>query len=91
MEKVKVIETNLSIGELGEIKDHQSRIIEVDSWDEYSEEIKQAKTVDRNGTMFGVSIPKQAKIENLKVDNKHLSCDVYLYNNTLIKKLAYLI
>ena len=40
----KVIETNLSI-EDNNIVDHQSRVIEVDSWDEYINEIKEAKCI----------------------------------------------
>ena len=32
---VKIIETNLSLDKTGTIRDHQSRIIEVQDWDIY--------------------------------------------------------
>lgn len=62
---VKVIETNLSIGNNNEILDHQSRIIEVDTWDEFVNEIKEGKSVDRIGTLWGLTLPRQGKVENL--------------------------
>jgi hypothetical protein len=88
---VRVIETNLSMmswdGE--EIADHQSRVIEVDSWQDFINEIKDGKSVDRIGTLWGLTLPRACKIENLKYDDFHLSCDVY--TDIKQKKLAYLI
>lgn len=89
-----VIETNLSIDDKGNIADHQSRIIEVDSWDSYIEEIKLGITkyrISYLGNLGGSSLPRYFKIENLVYDELHLSCDVWNYANMLSKKLAYLV
>jgi hypothetical protein len=86
---VRIIETNLSIGNENEIIDHQSRVIEVDSWDKFVNEIKDSKSIDRQGTLWGLTLPRQCRIENLKYDDFHLSCDVYTDKKQ--KKLAYLI
>lgn len=90
---VKVIETNLSIdGNL--IKDHQSRVMEVESWESFVNEIKEKKTTIRNsclGNLSGCTIPRESKIENLIYDEVHLSCDVYNFVGNKTKKLAYLI
>lgn len=88
---VKVIETNLSLQADDSIIDHQSRVIEVGSWDEYVNEIKEGETINRDGTMYGVSIPRESRIKNFKSDDFHLSCDIYNYANKKTKKLAYLI
>ena len=91
---VKVIETNLSIDGNDNIKDHQSRVIEVKSWEDYIAEIKNCKTVTRVsyiGIMYGCTIPRSATIENLISDEIHLLCDVYNYMKSKTKKLAYLI
>jgi len=90
---VKIIETNLALDESGEIVDHQSRVIEMDSWDSYINEIKNMESVYRHsilGSLHGVTLLKHARIENLLHDDYHLSCDVYNRFNTA-KKLAYLI
>lgn len=84
-----VIETNISYDNLGNFRDHQSRVIKVKSWDTYTEEIVRGVTKNYNGTLLGCNIPYQSKIENLKYDNKHLSCDIYSWKNEFIKKLAY--
>lgn len=90
---VKVIETNLSMnGDI--VMDHQSRIIEVDSWDSYVDEFKHIKPVSRNsilGSLHGYSLPSQSKVENLIYDECHLSCDIYNRIDVKTKKLAYLI
>jgi len=91
---VKVIETNLSIDGNDNIKDHQSRVIEVESWDGYIEEIRNRETITREaciGGMYGCTIPRSATIENLISDEIHLLCDVYNYMKSKTKKLAYLI
>jgi hypothetical protein len=88
---VKIIETNLSIGNNNEIFDHQSRVIEVESWDDFVNEIKEGKSIDRKGTLWGLTLPRQCRVENLKFDEKHLSCDVNRNNNLISRKLAYLI
>ncbi|MEI2465116.1 hypothetical protein [Niallia taxi] len=92
---VKIIETNLSImdwdGEV--IADHQSRVIEVSSWQDFIVEIKEAKTVERPsviGSMHGNSVPRECRVDNLQYDEKHLSCDIIYGNGVKSKKLAYL-
>lgn len=87
----RVIETNLSINDVDEIIDHQARIIEVNSWEEFVAEIKEGKTVTRNGTMYGVSVPKQSRIANFKADDFHLSYDIYNYIGKKTKRFAYLV
>jgi hypothetical protein len=89
---IKIIETNLSMdGDI--IKDHQSRVIEVESWDEYLDEIKEYKCVSRLDMFYnlnGCTLPKNCRIDKLVYDDFHLSCDVYsFYNNMKTKKLAY--
>lgn len=91
---MRVIETNLSIGNYDEIIDHQSRVIEVESWESYIEEIKCAESVNRSaimGGMYGLSVPKYSRIENFVSDDIHLSCDIYNYKEDKTKKLAYLV
>ena len=68
---IKVIETNLSLDENENILDHQSRVIEVESWDSFIEEIKNGETICRKsilGCLDGCSIPKKSKVENLIYD-----------------------
>lgn len=83
-----VIETSISYDENKQIADHQSRIIEVDNWESYIAEFIENKSVNRNGTLYGNTITRMAKVIDLKFDDKHLSCE--LDNGfTLIKKLSY--
>lgn len=91
VDMIKVIETNLSLHLNDEIIDHQSRVIEVESWEEFVSEIKEGRTVNRDGTMYGTSVPRQSRIENFKSDDFHLSCDIYNYADIKTKKFAYLI
>ena len=89
---IKVIETNLSLDYDDNIIDHQSRVIQVESWDSFINEIKESKTIIRNsvlGCLSGCTIPKQSKVVNLKYDDKQLSCDVYNYIGMKTKKLVY--
>lgn len=94
---VYVIETNLSIpNHNGVIVDHQSRIIEADSWDSYIEEFKTGKSINKRslgGCGNGATIPYGIFIiKDLEYDEFHLSADIYYENGTLhSKKLAYLI
>jgi hypothetical protein len=91
---VKVIETNLSLNENNnEIMDYQSRVIEVDTWSSFIDEIKNGKTVDRQsivGHLWGVSVSRKSIVKNVKYDDFHLSCDIYNYAGQKSKKLAYL-
>lgn len=89
---VKVIETNLSLKQGCDVKDHQSRVIEVESWDTYLEEIKVGECVTRMsclGDMYGCSIPKKCRVFNFVYDDTHASCEVILWDGTITKKLMY--
>jgi len=95
---IKIIETNLSIFTHQDgceiIKDHQSRVIEVEFWEDYINEIKLAKSVSRNsiiGNLHGNTIPHDSKVENLVYDDFHLNCDVINRYGIMSKKLAYMI
>ena len=89
---IKVIETNLSIDGENTFKDHQSRVIEVESWENYIEEIRTSKTVVRNsilGNLCGATILHNAKVENLIYDDFHLDCDIVNGLGIKSKKLAF--
>ena len=91
---ILVIETNLSLDKEDNIKDYQSRVIEIESWDDFINEVKEAKCIIRSaylGGMYGNTIPRSAKVENLIYDDFHLTCDVYNYAGQKTKKLAYII
>lgn len=91
----EVIETNISFSYIKEnpefyinIKDHQSRIVEIPDWesyvsfysDIYNEELRK---------LYPYTLPVWAAILNLKHDGHHLSC---IINNGkfLTYRLAYL-
>lgn len=42
------------------------------------------------GSMHGNSVPRECRVDNLKYDEKHLSCDIIYGNGVKSKKLAYL-
>ena len=74
---------------IGTIENHQSRIIEADSWKDYCKSFE-----EYNGdsiefkiltSMTGETIPKGENIYNLEYDDYHLSCNV-----SGMKKLAYI-
>ena len=89
----KIIETNISMKD-GQVYDHQSRVVEADSWDEYIEMYEEydGSPIDRFKTisdMIGNSIPRDVEILNLKYDEKHLACDFKYKDGWIEKKLAY--
>jgi hypothetical protein len=89
-----VIETNISLDENNNFIDHQSRVVEVDSWDDLVQEVINKKPVIRKaylGIMYGVIIPRNCTIENLVYNDYHLSCDITTYNGFKSKKLLYLV
>ena len=89
---IAIIETNLSIDTTNTIKDFQSRVIEVESWNNYIQEIKECRTIERSsvlGNLYGVSISRESKVENLFYDDVHLSCDVINRFGFRTKKLVY--
>lgn len=75
---VEIIETNLSgpvnINEESiQIIDHQSRIINADSWEQYvSFYLNPENEILRE--KFPRTLSKQGRIYNLKTDDFHLSC-----------------
>ena len=90
----RIIETNLSIDDKGNIADHQSRIIQVESWESYIEEIKSGETKYRMsylGNLHGCSLPKFCRVDNLAFDDFHMSCDVCNSQNALSKKFSFLV
>lgn len=83
-----IIETTISYDENKRIEDHQSRIVEVDSWEGYVLEIENNKNKDyHKATISGCTFPKFSKIYNVTHDENHLSCDVIGAVHTY-KKLA---
>jgi len=90
---IKIIETNLSLDNNDNIVDHQSRVVEIENWNDYIKEIKECKSVFRNsilGCLSGYTIStKQLNVENIKYDDFHLSYDIYNSIGMKTKKLAY--
>ena len=89
----KIIETNISMKD-GQVYDHQSRVVEADSWDEYIEMYEEYDGLPIDSfkaisEMIGNSIPKDVEILNLKYDEKHLTCDFKHKDGWIEKKLAY--
>ena len=89
----KIIETNISMKD-GQVYDHQSRVVEADSWDEYTKMYEEydGSPIDRFkaiSEMIGNSIPKDVEILNLKYDEQHLTCDFKHKDGWIEKKLAY--
>lgn len=94
MEIAKVIETNLAIQDDNTIIDHQSRVIEVSSWDEYVAEIESKTPIYREsyiGNMHGSSISKDIIVYEFRSDEQHLTCSFVNSLGETMMKLAYLI
>jgi hypothetical protein len=75
---IKVIETNISVDDQGISRDHQSRVVEFEKWEDVIDEFKSETSVNRRdllGTLQGNTIPLNAIVEDLKYDDFHLSCD----------------
>lgn len=98
---MKIAETNI-IYEGSTFHDHQSRVLEIPSWEEYCDLYKNyngeavrdedIKYKDVYGTLLrGCQLPKNATIVNLKVDDFHLTCDMDLWDGTPHYKLAYVL
>ncbi len=94
---IKIIETNLMYKD-DKIVDHQSRIIEYESWDKYVKiftEYNPDKTPENIkpllGYMMGGAIHKNATIEKLEYDEFHLRCCITNFANQMSVKLAYMI
>jgi len=91
---INIIETNISTDGNIRMVDFQSRIIEVDSWDSYVNEIGNGDSVSRRasvGWQDGYSILPGCRIENFSYNDHTLKCDVYNRDGLHSKKLAYLV
>ena len=89
---IQVIETNLSIDKDDTIRDHQSRIIEVEDWDTYCkafEKYNGEAVYFKSKTMRGYSILSDCTMTDLIYDDIHLSCMVLHPSGFITKKLAY--
>jgi len=83
---IMVIETNIYD------QDFQSRVIEVESWESYVEEIKNKIAIKRSsviGHCYGISIPKECIISDLVVTNYKLSCIITTVTHKEIRHLVY--
>lgn len=84
-----VIETNISYENgIKEFCDHQSRIVIVESWEDYINTYINQESVFYQGTMGGRNFSQISKVSDLEYDDFHLSCDI---DNGfwITKKLAY--
>ena len=89
---IKVSETNISIDNLGNYRDCQSRVIEVSSWEEYIDEIKTKKRVERKcivGNLFGISVPIVCDIDIHMKSDKAFIATVTNYAGMKTLKTAY--
>lgn len=92
----KVIETNISFDSLGgELipKDTQSRVVEVENWDKYVEEIREQHQIHRKciiGHLVGVSFPKGATMKTFNANDERLICTFCTYDGKFMMKTAYL-
>ena len=91
-----IIETNVSMKD-GIAIDHQSRVVEAKSWDDYIEYYKQNLEPDREHSKFesltgllGDSLPRYGAIIESTYDDFHLSCDQINRHGMITLKLAYL-
>lgn len=76
---IQVIETNIAIDSNNIIRDHQSRIVEVDSWETYCkayEEYDGKSIAFYSKGMPGNTIQSNCKILDLIYDEIHLSCKI---------------
>ncbi len=94
---MQVIETNISSDFEWCIRDYQSRVIEVPSWQEYIDLFTNydgtvnGKDYKTSSHMYGSVLPSNCKIMNLKYDTYHLSCKLVSFDETYTMKLAYLV
>lgn len=94
---MKIVETNISYSS-DRLEDHQTRIIEVPSWNEYCDLFRNYNG-DCNGrdykcvfsSLLGCVMPKNTKILDLRIDDSHLTCHFQLWNGIKEYKLAYVI
>lgn len=91
---VKIIETNTTLQEDNTLIDFQSIVIEIDSWNDFVDEIKKRKSVSRMasiGSLHGVTLPSEVEVLDEKCDHQHLSVTFRNPMGIKMMKLAYLI
>lgn len=90
---MEVIETNISMDFNNIIRDHQSRIVEVNSWETYC---KAYEKYDGEGITFyskgmpGNTIQSNCKILDLIYDKVHLFCVIEHPKGFIDIRLAYI-
>jgi hypothetical protein len=88
---INVIETNILYKD-GEISDTQSRVIHVESWDSYVDELKLKDSKDRNGkyvnNLFGSSLPRYFEYSSFKFDDHKVVLELILFDETKVLKIA---
>lgn len=92
-ETVKVIETNISMKN-GDIFDHQSRVVEVNSWEDYCKTFEEYDGsaigwFNSITSIVGNSIPKDVIILNLTYNDHNLTCEFKHRDGWIGKKLSY--
>lgn len=96
-----IVETNISYSFAG-IEDHQSRVIEILSWEEYCDLYRNytgkairdmdVKFKDVYNTLInGCLLPRDADILCLTVNDINLTCNFKLWNGNRQYKLAYIL
>lgn len=94
---MKIVETNISYSFAG-LEDHQSRVLEIPSWNEYCD-LFRSYNGEHNGDnykcvfnqMTGCVMPNNAEILYLKINDTRLTCNMKLYNECRQYKLAYIL
>lgn len=88
---INVIETNILYKD-GEISDTQSRVIHVESWDEYVKELETGDTKYRTGkyvnSMVGHSLPRFFNLLSFKADDHKVVIELVLFDGTKVLKIA---
>jgi len=88
---INVIETNILYKD-GEISDTQSRVIHVESWDSYVDELKLKNSEYRNGkyvnSLSGHSVPRFFKYLRFKTDDHKVVAELILFDETKVLKIA---
>ena len=93
---VKIIETILSVTD-NSIRDHQSRIIQATSWDEYISYYEKNKDSDREHSPFqsltvlvGDTLPRYGDVTAFDYDSFHSYCEIINPYGVKMIILAYL-
>lgn len=94
---MKIVETNISYSFAG-LEDHQSRVLEIPSWEEYCDLFRNYDG-EHNGDkykcmfnqMMGCVMPNNATITDLRIDEFHLTCHIKLSTGFTECKLAYIL